>query len=183
MKNMTFGITLNNNPYVNVNQIDTASVREVAQEIFTRAQEKAAGIDLSQADLARFKRPDMGVNLYDNSTNLAVTKQISLNNAGMNVNPNQNLTNNIQYLNAQAAQNVFYSTERVMDGKVHIQINEESANSKRKVDDLPRAAQLFMTSNTDKDKRGANPFYAAKKAKDAKEDSENTSVNGINIFA
>ncbi len=159
---MQFGITLNNNPYSyeqKLASIDKTSIKEVAQEIFTRAENKPS--TQNNIDFSKFNRTDIGLNLYNGSVSPDVSKAVSLQNSGQGLNLNQETIANIQYLNTQAAKAVSETPAKNMDGKIHVQNESSIDNSERANAPLPDSTTFFNTSNLGKDKEGGgNPFFA-----------------------
>ena len=80
---MSFGVTLNTNR----NYIDTAAINEVAKQIFTNAQSKTAQTsDLGNIDLTKFRRADVGIDLYSQRTDIDTAKFVAVRNAGLDIN-------------------------------------------------------------------------------------------------
>ncbi len=158
---MAFGITFNKNPYINVSNsgsIDNSTIREVAQEIFGRAETKS--VALNNIDLSKFNRPNVGLDLYNGNVNPDVAKNISLQSAGQNVSLNREVLANIQYLNTQAAKAIHETPTKNMNGKIHVNANDTVSNGERAYAPLPNTTTFFNTANTAKDKQGGgNPFY------------------------
>lgn len=171
---MSFGIT---NLTANRNYVDISSINEVTKQIFTKADEKT--FDYSKADLTKFRRPELGLDLYSGRTNIETSKQIAVRNAGLDINLNENFIANIQYLNTQAAMTTQKTTKNV-EGKLIAPVAEGEAAQQREVAPLPKSVELFNTANLNKDKRGSNPFsFFAPANNSAKEQKEEQ----INIFA
>lgn len=158
---MTFGITFNNNSYnyaAKLASIDQPAIKEVAQEIFGRAEAKT--VNLNNVDVAKFNRPNVGLDLYNGSVNPDVAKNIALQSAGQNVSLNREVQANIQYLNTQAAKAMLDMPAKNMDGKIHVNANDSVSNGERAYAPLPNSTTFFNISNLSKDGQGnGNPFY------------------------
>lgn len=171
---MSFCITLNTNK----NYIDTSAINEVAKQIFTKADSKT--FDISTADLSKFRRPEVGIDLYSQRTNLDTARQIAVRSAGLDINLNQNFVANVQYLNTMAAQGTTKTAKNV-EGKLASPVAEGEKSEVKTVFTLPGAIELTDSRSLDKDKRGSNPFsfnsMNTNKGKEKQEDKN------INIFA
>lgn len=158
--------------------IDTASLKEVAQQIFQRANSKASDIsslDLSKVDYTKFNRPSLGVDLYSGRVDAATARQVAVTNLGMEVKLSNNALDSLKYLNSQASKSMF----KALDGKISIAEPQEPLKV-QKTFQLPKFTQLVKTSDLGKDKNGSNPFYKGELLKIQKND-ENEEV--VNIFA
>ncbi len=162
--------------------VDTQSIGEIAKQIFANAESKSQAFELKSADLTKFRRPEVGIDLYNNKNNIDVTKQIAIRNAGLDINLNANFIANVQYLNAQAAQNV-QKVNKAVEGKLVAPVAEGEAAQTREVIALPKSVELNNSKSLDKDKRGSNPFsfFAMNTKKEGKEPAE--PEKNINIFA
>ena len=178
---MAMGINLYT---ANLNQsvIDRAVVQEVTENIFARANTKNTNID-AKYDLSKFNRPELGIDLYSNKINAQKAIEISMRNSGLDIQLNQNFVANIQYLNTQAALNNVQKFQQNLDGKMPIAPTTAEKNEVKANFSMPRTLQLIATAQTNKDKRGSNPFSmsAPANSKDKDVNSENTSE--LNIFA
>ena len=176
---MSLGITLNTNR----NYIDTSAVNEIAKQIFTNADTKAASIDTNVVDLSKFRRPEVGIDLYSQRTNIDTAKFVAVRNAGLDINLNQNFIANVQYLNTMAAM----GTEKVqknVEGKLIAPVPEGEKSEIRNVFNLPGTIELTNSKNLDKDKRGSNPFsFSAMNTNKGNEQREQREEKVINIFA
>lgn len=170
---------LNNGYNFNAQAIDVKAVKDITSQILD-TKNTAPSVDLDKLNLSKFRRAELGVDLYSSRTNVEQASQIAIRNSGIDVNLNQSFIANVQYLNSQAAQtqNVNKITKQV-EGKIVVPVAEDSQVNLREVFALPKAAQLFEAQNLDKDKRGSNPFSYHKPA--AKKEAEKT--EGLNIFA
>ncbi len=172
---MSLGITLNTNR----NYIDTTSVKEVARQIFQNADSKNFDIN-NTVDLSKFRRPEVGIDLYSQRTNIDTSRQVAVRNAGLDINLNENFIANVQYLNAQAAQGT-NKVQKNVEGKLIAPVAEGDKSEIRNVFNLPGTIETGKSKTLDKDKRGSNPFsfYSMNSSK-GKEQQENKEIN---IFA
>lgn len=152
--------------------IDSAALREVTQEIFKRAESRAS--DLSSLDLTKFKRVDMGMDLYNGKVDSAVARQVAMTNSGMQVILSEKAVETLRFLNSEAAKSILKSVE----GKMTPAVNEESAKVKNAFQ-LPSFTQLVKTTDLGQDRRGSNPFYKGELLKVEKKEKE----ENLNIFA
>lgn len=178
MAKMSLGLTAINN---NRNYIDTSAINEVAKQIFTKAESKAASFDTNVVDLSKFRRPEVGIDLYSQRTNMDTAKFVAVRNAGLDINLNQNFIANVQYLNTMAAMN----TEKVqknVEGKLIAPVAEGEKSEVKNIFNLPGTIELSNSKNLDKDKRGSNPFsFFSMNENKGKERQHEEKV--INIFA
>ena len=158
---MNFGITFRNNynGIKTVDGLDYSTMRQTAEEIFTRAQRSSV---LTSEDLSKFNRVDNGLDLYSGKINAEVVKSLSLQNAGQNVQLNKEVLGKIQYLNAQAAKIAAQSYLKNSDGKIPVNPNDTVSNAEREHAPLPNTTELFNIANLAKDREssGGNPFSA-----------------------
>lgn len=171
---MSLGVSLNTNR----NYIDVSSVNEVAKQIFTKAENKT--FDINTADLSKFRRPEVGIDLYSQRTNLDTAKQVSVRNAGLDINLNENFIANVQYLNAQAAQNANKVSKNV-EGKMIAPVAEGEKSEVKNIFNLPGTIELTNSKTLDKDKRGSNPFSFFSMNSNKGQEKQEEKV--INIFA
>ncbi len=171
---MSLGITLNTNR----NYIDVSSVNEVAKQIFTKAETKS--VDVNTVDLSKFRRPEVGIDLYSQRTNLDTSRQIAIRNAGLDIQLNENFIANVQYLNTMAAQGATKVAKNV-EGKLIAPVAEGEKSEIKNIFTLPGNIELTNSKNLDKDRRGSNPFsFFAMNTNKGKEKQEEKIVN---IFA
>ena len=132
--------------------IDTEALARVSEQILNPNNEKT--IDVSKLDLQKFNRVSLGLDLYAQRTNgdKALQSAKALTDFGVNFSDEFNA--NIQYLNSQAAQGLFTSKEN--NGKVVISVNNGEEVNEQEV--LIATTQVAETFETNKDKKGANPF-------------------------
>lgn len=172
---MSFGISSLN---TNRNYIDTSAVNDVAKQIFKQADSKT--FDINTADLSKFRRPEVGIDLYSQRTNLDTTKQVAVRNAGLDINLNENFIANVQYLNTMAAQGTNKISKNV-EGKLIAPVAEGEKTDVKNIFNLTGAIELTNSKNLDKDKRGSNPFsFFSMNSNKGKEQQEE---KNINIFA
>ena len=171
---MSLGVTLNTNK----SYIDISSVNEVAKQIFTKAETKS--IDVNTVDLSKFRRPEVGIDLYSQRTNLDTSRQIAIRNAGLDIQLNENFIANVQYLNTMAAQGATKVAKNV-EGKLTAPVAEGEKSEIKNIFTLPGNIELTNSKNLDKDRRGSNPFsFFAMNNNKGKEKQEEKVVN---IFA
>lgn len=171
---MSLGITLNTNR----NYIDTAAIGEITKQIFTKADTKT--VDLNTVDLSKFRRPEVGIDLYSQRTNMDTAKFVAVRNAGLDINLNQNFIANVQYLNTMAAMGN-NKIQKNVEGKVASPVAENEKSEIKTVSTLPGAIELTQSRTLDKDKRGSNPFsFNSMNTNKGKEQQEEQLVN---IFA
>lgn len=150
---MNFGI--NNG----ISAIDSAAIQEVAGQIFSNAQKK----DFNQAfklDYSKFNRPTLGADFYSSKLSIEQIQQISVRNAGLDTNfqQNQAIVASIQYLNKAAALGT-YAMPTNMDGKINVpqEAKQQDINS-REVVQLPASSTTSEIQNMSGEKKGSNPF-------------------------
>ncbi len=164
------GLGLNQNLFAGIDSVNAA---KVSGEIFSRAAEKT--IDLSKTDLSQFKRPTLGVDLYNSKTSLELQRQIAITQSGMNT---QNI--NTSYLNSQAASALYggNNVAKAVEGKLFVPTNSE-AEAINVVEPQAQRVDLYQIANLNKDAKGSNPFaYKPQQEESKKEDNE-----PLNIFA
>ena len=111
-------------------------------------------VDVAKVDLTKFTRATQGVDLYSSKVDLDVQRQIAMTNAGL-----MDVTSNlsaVQALNAQAAAQI-YNPNTVMknvEGKLHVNTNAEM-ETVHAFGELSSSINVFETQ---KDKKGSNPF-------------------------
>lgn len=164
------GLNLNQNLY---SAIDTVNAAKVTSDLFSRAAEKT--IDLSNANLAQFKRPSLGVDFYNAKTSIELQRQIAIAQSGIAV---QNI--NTQVLNAQAASALYQgvSVTKSVDGKLFIPTDKVEVENVKEVFSAPQKIDVYEISNLKKDANGSNPFAYQPQNNSEKEESE-----PLNIFA
>ncbi len=164
------GLGLNQNLFAGIDSVNAA---KVSGEIFSRAAEKT--IDLSKTDLSQFKRPTLGVDLYNSKTSLELQRQIAITQSGINT---QNI--NTSYLNSQAASALYggNNVAKAVEGKLFVPTNSE-AEAINIVEPQAQRVDLYQIANLNKDAKGSNPFaYKPQQEESKKEDNE-----PLNIFA
>lgn len=156
----------------NINSgLDAASIKEVTQQIFQRANAKNSA--LSSIDLTQFNRVALGTDLYSGKVDSSTARQIALTNSGMQVTLSNDALDSLKYLNSQASQSIFKST----DAKVSVAISEADTD---KTTSLPTFGRLTETTDLDSDKKGSNPFYKGELLNATKKEEKEDSLN---IFA
>lgn len=161
---------------INTQAIDAKAVKDITSQILNSQDTQTVNLD--NLNLSKFKRPELGVDLYSTRTDAEKATQVAIRNAGLDVNLNQNFVANVQYLNAQAAQSV-HKTTKEAENQITVPVNEDNKANLREVFALPKSAQIFESQNLNKDKKGSNPFSYQRPANE--EESQN--VEPLNIFA
>ena len=137
--------------------IDIGAVKQVSAEILERASQKS---DLSQVNLTAFKRPELGVDFYNQKTSLEAQRQISLTNSQIQV----QTPVATGFLNAQAASSLYAPSSilKQVEGKMQPAVQEGETESLKEVFSLQRNLEVYSTQ---KDKKGSssskNPFQSA----------------------
>lgn len=167
---MSLSVSYNRN--IN-NGVDAASLREVTQQIFQRANSQNSA--LANFDLTKFNRATLGTDLYSNRTDVSTARQIAIINSGMQVNLSEKAVNSLKYLSSEASKSIF----KTVEGKVAIATTEEIAQ-KQSIPEVPVFGKLTETADMDSDKRGSNPFYKGEFLSIKKEEEIE---NKTNIFA
>lgn len=158
----------------NINSgIDTAALKEVAKQIFQRAESKTSDIS-NTFDLTKFNRASLGTDLYGGKVDALTANQIAMTKAGMQVSLSENALNSLKYLNGQASKSIFQN----IDGKIPTAEIKETTE-KAKVITLPSFGKLVETADLGSDKKGSNPFYKGELLQTKKEEKEES----LNIFA
>ena len=163
------GLGLNQNLF---SGIDSVNAQQISCEIFSRAAQKT--IDLSKTDLSQFRRPELGVDLYNSKTSLELQRQIAITQSGINT---QNI--NTSYLNSQAASALYGGNNiaKTVDGKLFVPANSE-VEPINTVEPQSQRVDLYQIANLNKDAKGSNPFAYKPQEESKKEDRE-----PLNIFA
>lgn len=154
--------------------VDAATLREVTQQIFQRANTKSSA--LANVDLTKFNRPTVGMDLYSGKVDSSTARQVAMTNSGMQVSLSENALNSLRYLNSQASQSVFQN----VDGKIAVNAKEEIAETKKGFQ-VPAFGRLTETTDLEQDKRGSNPFYRGELLATTKKEEEKE--ESLNIFA
>lgn len=163
------GLGLNQNLF---SGIDSVNAQQISGEIFSRAAQKT--IDLSKTDLSQFRRPELGVDLYNSKTSLELQRQIAITQSGINT---QNI--NTSYLNSQAASALYGGNNiaKTVDGKLFVPANSE-VEPINTVEPQSQRVDLYQIANLNKDAKGSNPFAYKPQEESKKEDRK-----PLNIFA
>ncbi len=152
------------------NGIDINNVNKVTADILSSLENKR--VDVSKADLTKFTRTTQGVDLYSSKVSLDVQRQIAMTSAGlMN---NVTALQSVQALNAQAAAQIYNpkAIERNVEGKLHVNANAEMETFEE-IGNIEASLNVFETQ---KDKKGSNPFSFNQSANEEKEE-EHTPLN------
>ena len=158
--------------------IDSQALAKVTEQILNPNNQKT--VDVANLDLSKFNRVSLGTDLYAARTNGDVALQASKAATDFGVNLSQNFAQNVQYLNAQAAQSLFSIKEtNGLAAFTADNINKVSENEM-----IVAATQVNETKDMNKDRRGSNPFSFYMPANEPAEQEETDSIFGsINIFA
>jgi hypothetical protein len=153
--------------------IDTATLKEVTQQIFQRANSQNSSSVLANADLTKFNRVSLGTDLY--KVNASTASQIAITNSGIQVNLSDSALNSLKYLSSEASKSIFKNA----DGKITIPETKE-ITEKQNVFESPYFGRLTETADLESDKKGSNPFYKGELLNVKKEEEKEESLN---IFA
>lgn len=158
--------------------IDAQALAKVSEQILNPNNEKT--IDVSKLDLTKFNRVSLGTDLYAARTNGEVALQASKAATDFGINFSQNFAKNVQYLNSQAAQSLF--TVKEANGIAAFSIDNTNKVSENEI--IIASTSVNETKDTDKNKKGSNPFsfYMPSEQTAEKEDSD-TIFGSVNIFA
>lgn len=157
------------------NGIDTASINDVAKQIFKRAQSKETTVE--NIDFTKFNRVSLGSDLYSGNMDSDAARQIALNKAGLQVQLNSNALNSLKYLNSEASKNIFKN----VDGKVSIKTTDD-IKEKQNLDTTKTTLPIFGTLvekaefSSDSNNSGSSGQQTSKSKKEEK-DSQDDSLN------
>ena len=162
-----------------IRSIDMQSVNETANRIFVNAQNKS--IDMTNVDLSKFKRVDLGLEVYTRQISAEKATQIAIRQSGLDIQLTQNFAANVKYLNTQAAlYNNKDMSKNLMTGKIHTQVNVVEADNTREVYALPKSSNIFNIASMDKDKsdsEGTSYFQPQKNnGQNSKEETSSLSI-------
>ena len=173
---MNFGI--NNG----ISAIDSAAIKEVAGQIFSNATKK--DVQAFKVDYSKFNRASLGADLYGSNLNINQVQQISVRNAGLDLNfqQNQAIVASVQYLNKVNAYNA-YGVSLNMDGKINLPQEELRQNLNTQNFFQTQSATLVDETPTlfeGGENQGSNPFkFITLNSVDSNEneqDSQNASI-------
>ncbi len=177
------GLNLGNNLYAaNAVKpiIDTQAITRVAERIFNpENQQNQQTVDVSKLDLSKFNRVKLGTDLYAARTNGEVALKAAKAATDFDVNFSKAFSANVQYLNSQAAQSLFTSKEN--NGRIFIAAEQNLIPDEQQISVV--SSQVAETRETNKDKKGSNPFSFYYQAEQREESENNDSLSSINIFA
>ena len=161
--------------------IDTQNVNEVANKIYVNAQNKT--IDMSNLDMSKFKRVDLGLEVYTRQISAEKATQIAIRQSGFDLSLTQNFAANVKYLNTQAALSNNKDLSNKMTGKIHTQINQTETDNSREVFSLPKSSNIFDIASLNKDKSGSDgtSYFKQNNKKDSQESKEDNM--SLSIFA
>lgn len=151
---MNFGI--NNG----ISAIDSAAIKEVAGQIFSNATKK--DVQAFKVDYSKFNRASLGADLYGSNLNINQVQQISVRNAGLDLNfqQNQAIVASVEYLNKAAALST-YGVPVNMDGKINLPQEESRQDlNTKEIFQIPTASVVDETQNMleGDTQKGSNPF-------------------------
>ncbi len=142
-----------------ISAIDSAAIKEVAGQIFANAEKKDIQ-NTFKLDYSKFNRPTLGADLYGSKLSIEQIQQISVRNAGLDTNfqQNQTIVASVQYLNRAAALGT-YAMPNNMDGKINVpqEAKHQDINS-REVFALPASSIASEINDMSGEKKGSNPF-------------------------
>lgn len=144
---------MNVNGINNKNIIDAQSAAKVTEDLFAALSKKS--VDYSKIDLSKFNRQTLGVDFYNQKTDLTFQRQIAIVNSGML--EDRNVLNAVQSLNSYAALQTYNeSAKRAHRGEMTIDKNLDGLEFISKTDD---SFNTLYTFETNKDKKDFNPFF------------------------
>ena len=165
-----------------IRSIDTQNVNEVANRIYVNAQNKS--IDMSNFDLSKFKRVDLGLEVYTRQINAEKATQIAIRQSGLDIKLSQNYAASIKYLNTQAAisRNADMN-QKITTGNINAQLSVNEPNNEREVFALPKSGNIFDIASMNKDKQGSDgTAYFKQNTKNEGQESKEDSTS-LSIFA
>ena len=169
---------------VNTGIVSGAELEQVSREIFGAAQT----ISFQPASQAQVIAPkaqpaNVGVNLYSQDADIALTKQVSNSKSGYEVQISSNALSNINMLNSQAALLQFSSINKAVEGKIYVPVdkNAETVDLKS-VFAASNAINILNTKNLENDRKGSNPFAYAQARTQSVKDKHNEEES-LSIFA
>lgn len=164
-----------------ISAIDSAAIKEVAGQIFSNAQKKDINTQAFKLDYAQFNRPTLGADLYGSRLSIDQIQQISVRNAGLDTNfqQNQAIVASVQYLNKAAALGT-YAMPVNMDGKINVpqEAKYQDLNA-REVYPLPASSVTSEVQDMAGNKKGSNPFTFMTLSVDNEEEQDSQTTAGI----
>ncbi|MBQ4123383.1 hypothetical protein IJD44_06655 [bacterium] len=159
--------------------IDSQALVRVSEQILNPQNQPT--IDVSKLDLSKFNRVQLGTDLYAEKTNAQMALQAAKAVTDFDVKLSNGFSANVQYLNSLAAQN--YMGTKDLNGQLTIAV--EIAKEVNELEQVLASSQVNETQNTNKDKKGQNPFsfYVPVENENHKDDAELSDYSSINIFA
>jgi len=143
---------MNVNGINNKNIIDAQSANKLAEDLFNSLTKKS--VDYSKLDLSKFHRQTLGIDFYNQKTDINFQRQLTMANSGVFDN-NLNL-NSVNSLNTFAALGAYSDLSQTIGGKMTIDAPVNDIEFISKTDNVPNNINVF---DTDKDKKDSNPFY------------------------
>ena len=135
-----------------VSKIDAEALARVKEQIFNPSNDKS--IDVSKLDLSKFNRVSLGTDLYAERTSGEIALKAAKAATDFGVNFSNAFSNQVQYLNSQAAQSLFTSKENA--GKVVVGVDNTQPTLATEA--VIASAEVNDINSMNKDKKGHNPF-------------------------
>lgn len=144
---------MNVNGINNNNLIDTQSAAKITEDLFASLSKKT--VDYSKVDLTKFNRQSLGVDFYNQRTDINFQRQIAITNSGLySQGP---AFNSVKLLNSLAASNAYAeNTPQILGGRLTIDANIPEIELISQANEKDDSVVVVQTSD---DKKGSNPFY------------------------
>ncbi|MDD3150073.1 MAG: hypothetical protein PHV68_04490 [Candidatus Gastranaerophilales bacterium] len=171
---MSLGINnFNNVSYKNA-FVSGAELEQVSQQLFAAASSTKTSSVKSFPSVSA-----QNANLGLINADIQTIRQIAANKAGLDVNLSTNALSTIEMLKSQAAQNLFSSVVKTVDGKLHVPNEMAEKVNLKEVFSVKTKPELFNIADMDKDRKGSNPFVFVASGKEEKTEE----IESLNIFA
>lgn len=162
--------------------VSGAELQQVSQEIFESASKKTSLNPFegkTDIDVSKAKSYDNGLSVFGVNANSDVSKFVSLTKSGLNTpEATKSLDANVKFLNAQAAVLYFGETQRQVDGKMYVPADNTDVSKIKENTLLGTMLGIVESKETNKDKRGSNPFIPIVQG----EEPDETEEKSLNIF-
>lgn len=163
--------------------VSGAELQQISQEIFDSASRKTSQVNpfegKTDIDVSKAKSYDNGLSVFGVNANADVSKFVSLSKSGLNTVPaTKALDANVKFLNAQAAVMYFGEAQKQMDGKIYVPADNTQVSKVKESTILGTLLAISESQETNKDKRGSNPFIPGIQPEEAEEKEEKS----LNIF-
>jgi len=162
--------------------IDTQNTIDIAKQIFSNARTNETKSLSEQFDLSKFKKIDLGLEVYGKQITSEKATQIAIRQAGLDINVNQSVFTNVQYLNTQAAITQNKDLSKDVMGKIYAQVGTASVDAGREAEALPKSSNVFDVVSLGKDKHGSG-MAMNYQAKDNKDGEPKEETQPLSIFA